>query len=509
MLSKIPQTKPKSPVNPKKTKKVSPKKSVFSDSNDSGSDFNGSISDDDLSDFMDAKADSKPDPNQRSITAMFSKAPLRTSSFLSFMRTERKLSPHSQSLLSGGLSNLSNTCYLNSVLQALRNTNGCAEALFAIQEKIQKLEQNQDSQIKVTEYQRSVFENALQVFRDLDMREGREGIDCPDERSVYPKEIINTLRQGNSLFNSSDQQDAAEFLFYIISHFDDVLKALMQLRQESGSGLTQDIKALIPENWQPVNDLFQVGTLKVTHCQKCPSVTKHMDRSIDLTVQIDADNPTVTRDLHWGISETMKMEHLMGDNQRFCEKCNSKEDAHVYHYFTSLPKIMILRLQRYNFKEGAIKIQNGVSCAEKMSFEKWMSQDYAGPHPTYELCAVIVHRGRVITSGHYYVYIKKTVEIETVVTESDGESRTEKKIFQWLKYNDSSVTPVSDNDMTKVFSGGAGAQAANHIGGVDNHEFDSKEFSTGEIPPLISTFSIRCDLATPYVYIYRRMDEES
>jgi len=157
----------------------------------------------------------------------------------------------------------------------------------------------------------------------------------------------------------------------------------MQLRQESDSGLTLDIKAHIPENWQPVNDLFQVGTLKVTHCQKCLSVTKHMDRSIDLTVQIDADNPTVTRDLHWGISETMKMEHLMGDNQRFCEKCNSKEDAHVYHYFTSLPKIMILRLQRYNFKEGAIKIQNGVSCAERMSFEKWMSQDYTGPHPTY------------------------------------------------------------------------------------------------------------------------------
>jgi hypothetical protein len=63
--------------------------------------------------------------------------------------------------------------------------------------------------------------------------------------------------------------------------------------------------------------------------------------------------------------------------------------------------------------------------------------------------------------------------------------------------------------MAKVFSGGAGAQAANHIGGVDNHDLDSKEFSTGELPPFISTFSIRCDLATPYVYIYRRMDEES
>lgn len=212
---------------------------------------------------------------------------------------------------------------------------------------------------------------------------------------------VHYYSQGTSLFNSSDQQDAAEFLFYIISHFDDVLKALMQLRQETDAELTQDIKALIPENWQPVNDLFQVGTLKVTHCQKCPSITRHMDRSIDLTVQIDADNPMVTRDLHWGISETMKMEHLMGDNQRFCEKCNSKEDAHVYHYFTSLPKVMILRLQRYNFKEGAIKIQNGVSCTERMNFEKWMSQDYTGPHPTYGmLSAATAYDSKSIAIAH-------------------------------------------------------------------------------------------------------------
>ncbi|KAI8351088.1 hypothetical protein B0O80DRAFT_122444 [Mortierella sp. GBAus27b] len=108
-----------------------------------------------------------------------------------------------------------------------------------------------------------------------------------------------------------------------------------------------------------------------------------MDRGIDLTVQIDADNPTQIRDLDWGISESMKMEHLKDDNKRFCEKCDSKEDAHVYHYLTSLPKIMILRLQRYNFKESAVKIQNGVSCTEKLNFEKWMANDYKGPHPTY------------------------------------------------------------------------------------------------------------------------------
>ncbi|KAF9963158.1 Ubiquitin carboxyl-terminal hydrolase 12 [Modicella reniformis] len=402
---------------------------------------------------------------------------------------ELKFTPLSRSLLSGGLSNLSNTCYLNSVLQALRNTSGCAEALFAIQENIQRLEENLGSRIKVTEYQRSLFERALEVFRVLDSRERCQGVESSDEKTVYPKEMISTLRQGESLFNSSDQQDAAEFLFYIISQFDDVLKALLQLRQDLGSELAQDIKALIPENWQPIDDLFQVGTQTVTHCQKCPSVSVNMDRSIDLTVQIDTDNPTIIRDLDWGISKTMKMEHMKDDNQRFCEKCDSKEDAHVYHYFTSLPKVMILRLQRYNFKEGAVKIQNGVSCAESMNFEKWMSCDYKGTHPNYELCAMIVHRGRVITSGHYYVYVKKEVEIETVVTES----RTETRTFRWLKYNDSRVTPVTDADMAKVLAGNVGTQAVNNISdGAGSLDLDSKEISIN-------------DLATPYVYIYRRI----
>lgn len=48
-----------------------------------------------------------------------------------------------------------------------------------------------------------------------------------------------------------------------------------------------------------------------------------------------------------------------------------------------------------------------------------------------ELCAIIVHRGREIFAGHYFVYIRKDVEIETNVTEPDGESWTEKKSYSW------------------------------------------------------------------------------
>ncbi|KAF9114097.1 Ubiquitin carboxyl-terminal hydrolase 12 [Mortierella sp. AM989] len=483
-----------------KSKKKSQRKNAFSDSDKSGSDPENNGSDDDLSDFMEAKEIEKPDPNQKSITDMFSKGSFQpASSYNPTIKLRRKkLTSASRSILSGGLSNLSNTCYLNSVLQTLRSIDGCAQSLFAIQEKMREIEKSQQSQVKVTEYQRSLFDFALEVFRALDLRERGGG---NDEKSIYPTNIIRTLHQGDSLFNSSEQQDAAEFLFYVISQFDDILKAVLQLGQQSKS------ETIIAKDWQPIDDLFQVGTQTVTHCQRCPSVSVNVDRGIDLTVQIDAETPTLVRDLDWGISATMEMEHMKDDNQRFCEKCNSKEDAHVYHYFTSLPKIMILRLQRYNFKEGAVKIQNGVSCTEKLNFAKWMCQDYKGPNFNYELCAIIVHRGRVIASGHYYVYVKKNVEIETEITEPDGETRTEKKAFRWLKYNDSCVDPVSDNDMARVFSGNV-----NSLSGSSEIPSNSEGRSVGlpEISRKEGLASINHfddDMATPYVYIYRRIED--
>ncbi|KAF9211253.1 TatD DNase [Podila verticillata] len=476
-------------------KKKSKKKNNFSDSD---RDRAHSEIDDSSSDWDDSfiKLDEKPDPNQKAITSMFSASsrpviPLKP-------RTKRELSAQSQALLSGGLSNYSNTCYLNSVLQSLRNTVECRDAFFGIQEKMHFIESKIQSAIKLTVYQRSFFESALAVMRDLDRREGSSSQEESLLKAVYPNDIISTLHGGESLFNSHSQQDAAEFMFYIISQFDDVLREVTQAGQQES--LAPEDR--IPKDWQPINELFQVSTQSVTHCLKCPAVTTNEDRGIDLTVQIDNENPTLVRDLNWGIMETMKMEHMKDDNQRFCEKCNTKEEAHVFHYFTSLPKILILRLQRYNFKEGAIKLQNSVSCTEQLNFQEWMCGEYKGPDPRYELCAVIIHRGRVITSGHYYVYIRKPTTIETIVIEPDGETRIEKKTYKWLKYNDSVVDLTSDEEMAKLFSGNVSTSP-------DASPVPGSESSNPGTPKKDLWNLLESDAATPYVYIYRRVEESS
>lgn len=82
--------------------------------------------------------------------------------------------------------------------------------------------------------------------------------------------------------------------------------------------------------------------------------------------------------------------------------------------------------------------------------------------------------------------------------------------FCRLKYNDSRVVPVSDADMTKVFSGSVGAQSSSEISGSGAGSLDSDSKETIIKDTLLTSDSptVQDDLATPYVYIYRRMDEE-
>lgn len=171
--------------------KKSKKKNNFSDSD---RDRAHSDIDDSSSDWDDSfiKPDEKPDPNQKAITSMFSASSRPV--IPSKPRTKRELSAQSQSLLSGGLSNYSNTCYLNSVLQSLRNTVECRDTFFGIQEKMHFIESKLQSAVKLTVYQRSLFESALAVMKNLDRREGSFSEEDNLLKAVYPNDIISTLQ---------------------------------------------------------------------------------------------------------------------------------------------------------------------------------------------------------------------------------------------------------------------------------------------------------------------------
>ncbi|KAF9327445.1 TatD DNase, partial [Linnemannia elongata] len=301
-------------------KKVQKKRSAFSGSDESGSDRD-SRSDDDLSDF-EIKENEKPDPNQKSISSMFAKAPPRPAWALPTVKSEprREVTPLSQSLLSGGLVNMGNTCYLNSVLQALRNTAGCTDTLYLMMQRILELAEERGRNLNSGVYRWRIFEQVVTIFQELDQRERRSEADQIYERAYCPKQIIETLRGGKSQFNTSGQQDAPEFLLYLISHFDDIQKSTQRMAAraaavqkpdtEMGIQIENEVAPLTAPSimttpststsstssalfscstastvatssssvWEPVNDLFQISTERVQVCDKCNKVTTRDDR---------------------------------------------------------------------------------------------------------------------------------------------------------------------------------------------------------------------------------------
>lgn len=81
-----------------------------------------------------------------------------------------------------------------------------------------------------------------------------------------------------------------------------------------------------------------------------------------------------------------------------------------------------------------------------------------------------------------------------------------------LKYNDSAVDPVSDEDMEKLFSGNVKKQkptsSSSSSGSGNSPTENHKALLSGEDKTDLSALTSILDnhVATPYVYLYRRLD---
>lgn len=92
---------------------------------------------------------------------------------------------------------------------------------------------------------------------------------------------------------------------------------------------------------------------------------------------------------------------------------------------------------------------------------------------------------------------------------------TRRQLTIWntrLKYNDSAVDPVSDEDMEKLFSGNVKKQkptSSSSSGGSSSSPAENnKALLSGDDKMDLSALTNILDshAATPYVYLYRRLD---
>ena len=185
-------------------------------------------------------------------------------------------------------------------------------------------------------------------------------------------------------------------------------------------------------NEKYINDLFQSILSTNIKCKECNNISSHNELYIDFSLPIKKGK-LVINTLEKSFECFFGIEELIKDNQYKCEKCNKKVDAEKYFEIKSLPKILLIALNRfeYDYNKGLKKkINTPISIPDKIT--KIGNLD----NLNYDLYGIIIHSGSAM-SGHYFSLIKNFEK--------------EKK---WYKFDDRCVFEIKDiNEYKKIISG--------------------------------------------------------
>lgn len=288
-----------------------------------------------------------------------------------------------------GLVNFGNTCYCNSVLQALYFCRPFRDKVLEYKAKNKK-------------YNRETLLTCLSdLFHNIATQKKKTG-------TVAPKKFIAKLRKENEVFDNFMQQDAHEFFNYLLNTIGDLLNS----EKTSGNNTTTTNSGSgggggggggggesSGNNW--VHHIFQGTLTNETRCLNCESLSSKDEDFLDLSVDVD-QNTSITQCL----KEFSGMETLSSEHKYYCENCCSKQEAQKRMRIKKLPMILALHLKRFKYMETQNRhtklSYRVVFPLELRLFNKTPDVD----DKLYDLVAVVIHCGPGPNRGHYISIVK-------------------------------------------------------------------------------------------------------
>ncbi|KAI6648444.1 Ubiquitin carboxyl-terminal hydrolase 12-like [Oopsacas minuta] len=305
-----------------------------------------------------------------------------------------------------GLYNVANTCYINSVLQALYYC-------IPFRDKVLEYQPNPDCS-----------ENVLTALRDLfnqiHNHKNRQGY-------INPKKFVAQLKREYPVFDNYNQQDAQEMLNFLLNRISEILRA--ELSEDSDDSSSGSHKDPAPLTW--VQEIFQGTLTNETKCLTCETVKSKDEDFIDISVDIE-QNTSITACLNdFSSSET-----LTGTCKLNCEECGGKTEGTKRLRVKSYPSTLALHLKRFKFDELLLR---HTKLGYRIVFPKELrlttkEEEAGGEGQIYELFSVVVHCGPSPNQGHY-VTVAKTL------------------MGFWLVYDDDRITAIDPNTSFETYFG--------------------------------------------------------
>lgn len=253
--------------------------------------------------------------------------------------------------------------------------------------------------------------------------------------------------------NSNEQQDAHEFLMLARSEIEGILVLASRnnhLRYYENffgtvdpSPAIQRLKFPSGEENIPVEvtrNAFVGRSCITIRCKTCFKETSRVEYWSDISLPMKLPDGNYSPSLHASLRTYFAEMVFDGDNQYFCCNCNMKTDAVQGTKIEILPRVLTFHLILFErgLKGGTKKITHNAVVPRQIQLEPFLVQSRTDTL-SYELKAVVLHRGTTQTRGHYLSMVKGT--------ESDS----------WALCNDEKVTIISEEDVTKKLELSTGA----------------------------------------------------
>ncbi|KAK1362379.1 Ubiquitin carboxyl-terminal hydrolase [Heracleum sosnowskyi] len=268
-----------------------------------------------------------------------------------------------------GLKNLGNSCYLNSVLQCLTYTpplaNFCLKSKHTSVCDLASADRDRKSDCPFCILER-------RIVRSL----------CSDLTLDAPYKLTNCLRLFAEHFRLGRQEDAHEFLRYVIDACHNTCLRLKKLQHHRRKAVVNGGKA------------------SQVKCLSCGKESNKVDEIMDISLDV-MHSSSLKEALH----KFFQAEVLDGNNKYKCDNCKKLVSAKKQMSILQAPNVLVIQLKRFEGIFGG-KIDKAIAFEEVLVLSSYMCKASQDPHPEYNLFASIVHSGFSPDSGHYYAYIK-------------------------------------------------------------------------------------------------------
>eukprot|EP00002_Diphylleia_rotans_P034717 TRINITY_DN7485_c5_g1_i1.p1 TRINITY_DN7485_c5_g1~~TRINITY_DN7485_c5_g1_i1.p1 ORF type:complete len:589 (-),score=132.94 TRINITY_DN7485_c5_g1_i1:100-1617(-) len=274
-----------------------------------------------------------------------------------------------------GIRNLGNTCYINAVLQSL----------FSLKQLMLQLEPI--TQVKST---MPTITKSLVLLH----KESKE----TSERYISIESFREAVGYHNKIFRSAQQQDAHEFLTYLLDRINEEWCML-------SPGTPPDASCISP--------IRSLCTIEVTHyrtCKSCGDQKSNSEKESVLSLKIGNCTPALK---HAEVSVSSLLDLYLQDEEieYTCESCHQKTGATVSHRVTCLPKFLMVHIARFKF--DGVRLQKHRRAIQFTPELRLESRTTKSDTPSidaklYRLVSVVTHRGEEPTSGHYIAFAHHT-----------------------------------------------------------------------------------------------------